>query len=126
MGGLTPASCGSSYSARAPHSVGTEGYSSAEACGHARISRLMGGPDVSQRGTLLAPVHSGLLGDHRDAAVARPVLREIGVAARLEGESGFTYGLLHQQQTDARRLSEATSHGPGGTCDAGCVISPRE
>jgi CHAD domain-containing protein len=47
-----------------------------------------------------------LLGDHQDAAVARPVLREIGIAAHLDGENGFTYGLLHQQQTDAGRLQE--------------------
>jgi CHAD domain-containing protein len=47
-----------------------------------------------------------LLGDHQDAVVARPVLREIGIAAHLDGENGFTYGLLHQQQTDAARLQE--------------------
>ena len=45
-----------------------------------------------------------LLGDHEDAVVARPVLREIGMAAHLDGENGFTYGILHQQQTDAGRL----------------------
>jgi CHAD domain-containing protein len=48
-----------------------------------------------------------LLGDHQDAVVARPVLRELAVAAHLDGENGFTYGLLHQQQTDAARLSES-------------------
>ena len=47
-----------------------------------------------------------LLGDHQDAVVARPVLREIGIAAHLDGENGFTYGLLHQQQTNAGRRSE--------------------
>ena len=47
-----------------------------------------------------------LLGDHQDAVVARLVLREIGIAAHLAGENGFTYGLLHQQQTDAGRLHE--------------------
>ena len=47
-----------------------------------------------------------LLGDHQDAVVARPVLREIGMQAHLEGENGFTYGLLHQLQTDIGRLSE--------------------
>ena len=46
-----------------------------------------------------------LLGDHQDAVVARPVLREIGIAAHLDRENGFTYGLLHQQQTDAGRLT---------------------
>jgi CHAD domain-containing protein len=48
-----------------------------------------------------------LLGDHQDAVVARPVLREIGMAAHLDGENGFTYGILHQQQTDAGRLQGA-------------------
>ena len=48
-----------------------------------------------------------LLGDHQDAVVARPVLREIGVQAHLDGENGFTYGILHQQQTDAGRLEGA-------------------
>ena len=48
-----------------------------------------------------------LLGDHQDAVVGGPVLREIGIVARLEGENGFTYGLLHQLQTDIGRLSGA-------------------
>jgi CHAD domain-containing protein len=47
-----------------------------------------------------------LLGDHQDAVVARPVLREIGIQAHLDGENGFTYGLLHQMQTEAGRLHE--------------------
>jgi CHAD domain-containing protein len=47
-----------------------------------------------------------LLGDHQDAVVARPVLREIGIQAHLDGENGFTWGILHQQQTDAGRLHE--------------------
>jgi CHAD domain-containing protein len=45
-----------------------------------------------------------LLGDHQDAVVARPVLCEIGMTAHLDGENGFTYGVLHQQQTEAGRL----------------------
>ena len=48
-----------------------------------------------------------LLGDHQDAVVARPVLREIGMVAHLEGENGFTYGLLlageWQRADDVRR-----------------------
>jgi hypothetical protein len=47
-----------------------------------------------------------LLGDHQDAVLARPVLREIGMVAHLKGENGFTFGLLHQLQTDIGRLSE--------------------
>ena len=45
-----------------------------------------------------------LLGDHQDAVVARPVLREIGVAAHLDGENGFTYGILHERETTGVRL----------------------
>ena len=36
-----------------------------------------------------------LLGEHQDTVVARPVLRELGVRAHLDGENGFTFGLLH-------------------------------
>ena len=66
-----------------------------------------------------------LLGDHQDAVVARPVLREIGMAARLDGENGFTYGLLHQQQTDAERLHEGDIT-RATTCGAACATSPAE
>ena len=34
------------------------------------------------------------LGEHQDSVVARRVLRDIGVAAFLDGENGFTFGLL--------------------------------
>ncbi len=36
-----------------------------------------------------------LLGEHQDSVVARPVLRELAVQAQLDGENGFTFGLLH-------------------------------
>ena len=39
-----------------------------------------------------------LLGDHQDAVVARPVLRELGIQAHLDAENGFTYGILLQQE----------------------------
>lgn len=35
-----------------------------------------------------------LLGEHQDAIVAVPVLRDLGVAAHLSGENGFSFGLL--------------------------------
>ncbi|HEY0636734.1 MAG TPA: CHAD domain-containing protein, partial [Pseudonocardiaceae bacterium] len=38
------------------------------------------------------------LGEHQDAAVALPLLRELGVRAHLQGGNGFTYGLLHGRQ----------------------------
>ncbi len=54
----------------------------------------------------LKPVQS-LLGDHQDAAVARPVLRELGVRAHQDGGNGFTFGLLHGIEGErARRLEE--------------------
>jgi CHAD domain-containing protein len=42
----------------------------------------------------LKPVQK-LLGDHQDTVVARPVLRELGARAHLDGGNGFTFGLLH-------------------------------
>jgi hypothetical protein len=54
---------------------------------------VLGGVDVSGDPAVV-------LGDHQDAVVARPVLRELAVTAQLDNENGFTYGLLHQQQTD--------------------------
>ncbi|MGH3930234.1 MAG: CHAD domain-containing protein, partial [Pseudonocardiaceae bacterium] len=41
-----------------------------------------------------------LLGEHHDAVVSRPVLREIAMQAHLDGENGYTFGLLHGQQSD--------------------------
>jgi CHAD domain-containing protein len=37
-----------------------------------------------------------LLGEHQDSVTARAVIRELGVAAHLAGENGFTFGLLHE------------------------------
>ena len=39
-----------------------------------------------------------MLGDHQDAAVARPVLRELGAHAHLDGGNGFTFGLLYERE----------------------------
>jgi CHAD domain-containing protein len=39
-------------------------------------------------------VHT-LLGDHQDAVVARPVLRELAAQAHLDGGNGFTHGVLY-------------------------------
>jgi CHAD domain-containing protein len=38
------------------------------------------------------------LGDHHDAAVIRPLLRELAAQAHLAGENGFTFGLLHEHE----------------------------
>ena len=40
-----------------------------------------------------------LLGEHHDAVVSRPVLREIGMQAHRDGENGYTFGLLRGQQS---------------------------
>ncbi|MFI9812458.1 CYTH and CHAD domain-containing protein [Saccharothrix variisporea] len=48
-----------------------------------------------------------LLGDHQDSVVARPVLRELGAQAHLDGENGFTFGVLHALETArAQRVEE--------------------
>lgn len=36
-----------------------------------------------------------LLGEHQDAVVARPVLKELALEAQAEGESAFTFGVLY-------------------------------
>lgn len=46
-----------------------------------------------------------LLGEHQDAVVSRPVLRELAVQAHLEGGNGFTYGLMHA--AEATRAAHA-------------------
>ncbi len=43
-----------------------------------------------------------MLGDHQDGVLARPLLRQLGMRSQLEGENGFTFGLLH-----GRELSRA-------------------
>ena len=47
-----------------------------------------------------------LLGEHHDAVVARPVLREIGMQAHLDGENGYTFGLLRGQQSTETQHAE--------------------
>jgi CHAD domain-containing protein len=54
-----------------------------------------------------------VLGEHQDSVVARPVIRDLGMAAHLAGENGFTFGLLHAREesitTDAvREFTEDT------------------
>jgi CHAD domain-containing protein len=57
----------------------------------------------------LKPVQN-LLGDHQDSVVARPVLREFGAQAHLDGGNGFTFGLLHG--TEAARADRAEQRLP--------------
>ncbi|MGH3365620.1 MAG: CHAD domain-containing protein, partial [Nocardioidaceae bacterium] len=45
-----------------------------------------------------------LLGEHHDAVVTQPVLRQMGMQAYLDGDNAFSYGLLYgRQQEDAAR-----------------------
>lgn len=45
------------------------------------------------------------LGDHQDSVMARPVIRELGIAAHLAGENAFSYGLLCERDAgQARQL----------------------
>jgi len=48
-----------------------------------------------------------VLGAHHDATVLAALLREVGAQAQLDGESAFTYGVLHArlQQDDQRAMS---------------------
>jgi CHAD domain-containing protein len=57
----------------------------------------------------LKPVQK-LLGDHQDTVVARPVLREFGAQAQLDGGNGFTFGLMHG--TEAARAERAEQRLP--------------
>ena len=57
----------------------------------------------------LKPVQK-LLGDHQDTVVARPVLRELGAQAHLDGGNGFTFGLMHG--TEAARAERAEQRLP--------------
>jgi CHAD domain-containing protein len=48
-----------------------------------------------------------LLGDHHDTVVARPVLRELGAQAHIDGGNGFSFGILHAtEQATARHLDD--------------------
>lgn len=47
-----------------------------------------------------------LLGDHQDAVVARPVIRELAAQAYHDGGNGFTFGILHQLENDRANRAE--------------------
>jgi hypothetical protein len=46
-----------------------------------------------------------VLGEHQDSVSAQALLLELATAAHLNGENGFTYGLMHAAERD--RASEA-------------------
>ena len=47
-----------------------------------------------------------LLGEHQDAVVSRPVLRELAAQAHLAGGNGFTYGLLYAAENARAERAE--------------------
>jgi CHAD domain-containing protein len=53
----------------------------------------------------LKPVQD-LLGEHQDAAVSRPVLRELAEQAHLDGGNGFTYGLVYAAEVARAERAE--------------------
>jgi CHAD domain-containing protein len=51
------------------------------------------------------------LGDHRDTLLTRPVLRQLGVQAHLDGDNGFTFGRWHGlEQARGAAALEAYQH----------------
>jgi hypothetical protein len=51
------------------------------------------------------------LGVHQDSVVARQELRAIGIQSHLDGDNGFTYGLLHGQAgAAAERIEKSLRH----------------
>lgn len=48
-----------------------------------------------------------VLGEHQDSVVTRQVLRELGVQAHLDGDSAFTFGLLHGREEQRAAALEA-------------------
>ncbi|MGH4009472.1 MAG: CHAD domain-containing protein [Pseudonocardiaceae bacterium] len=60
-----------------------------------------------------------LLGERNDAVVARPVLREIGMQAHLDGENGYTFGLLNGQQNAVVHSAESALPSAWGRLMAG-------
>jgi CHAD domain-containing protein len=43
-----------------------------------------------------------VLGEHQDAVIAGEVARQLGMSAHLAGENAFSYGLLHELESDSR------------------------
>jgi CHAD domain-containing protein len=43
-----------------------------------------------------------VLGKHQDTVLAGQVARQLGMTAHLAGENAFTYGLLHEHESDSR------------------------
>ena len=44
-----------------------------------------------------------VLGEHQDHVTARAIVLELSVAAHLNGENGFPYGMMHAAERDLAR-----------------------
>jgi len=47
-----------------------------------------------------------VLGEFQDSVVARPILRDLGMRAKLAGENGFTFGLLYGREQHSADRAE--------------------
>ena len=65
-----------------------------------------GASSLTYRATKDLKAVQSLLGAHQDAAVLRPILRELAGQAHLEGGNGFTYGLLHAAEAARAERAE--------------------
>ncbi|HEY2206971.1 MAG TPA: CYTH and CHAD domain-containing protein [Pseudonocardia sp.] len=61
------------------------------------VAEPSGGKRAKRTRKDLKKVHT-VLGEHQDAVVARPVIRELAVQAHLDGGNGFTHGVLHGRE----------------------------
>jgi len=62
-----------------------------------------------------------VLGEHQDTVVAREVLREMGLRAHVEGDDGFTFGLLYGLECARAEVSEREYSTVMGDLVAGSV-----
>jgi CHAD domain-containing protein len=68
------------------------------------VEPALGKPAVRLRKRLKSV--QNLLGEHQDAVVSRPVLRELAARAQLEGGNGFPYGLLYAAEAARAERAE--------------------
>ncbi|MGH3475825.1 MAG: CHAD domain-containing protein, partial [Nocardioidaceae bacterium] len=75
----------------------------------AETARPVLGKDAKQI-TSVAKAAQTRLGDHQDSVVTRSVLRDLGIQAHLDGDTAFTFGLLHGlEQTHAVMIEQEFS-----------------
>ncbi|HEX5523290.1 MAG TPA: CYTH and CHAD domain-containing protein [Pedococcus sp.] len=71
----------------------------------AELAEPVGGKGASRLAARAKAVQQAL-GEHQDTVVARLRLRELGAKAFLEGENGFTFGLLYGMERLRAEMSE--------------------